>query len=161
MWVWFCIGDFFILASVRLKFLPHVPYYIKYHFFKGKFFLVLYIKVPKFDIMNTCKISGPNLLKQKSFVKGDCCKMDPKIPKIRFSRQTWFLGHIGPQSAGLTLLRVKNSWWWVMDKNESNSEKLQHKQRIFSCYWLSTLAAGRSSVGRWAVWLSTERAGRQ
>ena len=81
MWVWFCIGDFFILASVRLKFLPHVPYYIKYHFLKGKFFSVLYIKVPKFDIMNTCKILGQNLLKQKSFVKGDCCKMDPKIPE--------------------------------------------------------------------------------
>ena len=53
----------------------------KVPFFEGKIFLVIYKKVPKFDIMNTCKISGQNLLKQKSFVKGDCCKMDPKIPE--------------------------------------------------------------------------------
>ena len=66
---------------MRLKFLAYVCYYIKYHFLKGKFFSVISKKVPKFDIMNTCKISGQNLLKQKSFVKGDCCKMDPKIPE--------------------------------------------------------------------------------
>ena len=79
--VWFCTFDFFILATVRLKFLAYVCYYIKYHFLKGKFFSVKYKKVSKFDIMKTCKISGQNLLQQKSFVKGDCFKMDPKIPE--------------------------------------------------------------------------------
>ena len=113
--VWCCTFDFFILATMRLKFLAYICYYIKYHFFKGKFFLVIYKKVLKFDIMNTCKILGQNLLKQKSFVKGDCCKMDPKSPKIRFLR---------PKSSILNFRHVGNFFFWCSMNKMYKYEKL-------------------------------------
>ena len=38
------------------------------------------MKVAKYDMRKTCKISGQNLKKQKSFSISECGKMDQKSP---------------------------------------------------------------------------------
>ena len=38
------------------------------------------MKVAKYDMRMTCKISGRNLKKQKSFIISECGKMDQKSP---------------------------------------------------------------------------------
>ena len=53
------------------------------------------MKVAKYDMRKTCKISGQNLKKQKSFIISECGKTDQKIGvKIFFFRNLTSNGNI-------------------------------------------------------------------